>query len=116
MKTSFASDPENIKSLPDNSTLATAQQFLHEARAEFLATGRKFWLGVGFVKPHMSEAFPEGFLAQVPRQDAIQLAKNQSNPIGTSPMEWSDGAEESKWMQPFSVDVQQSYRRGYYVC
>ena len=30
-------------------------------------------------------------------------------------MEWSDGAEESTWEQPFAQDVQQSYRRGYYA-
>ena len=35
--------------------------------------------------------------------------------VDTSPMEWSDGAEESKWLQPFPADVQQSYRRGYYA-
>ena len=43
------------------------------------------------------------------------MRSKQSNPIGTSPLEWSDGAEESGWMKPFSEDVQQGYRRGYYA-
>ena len=108
----FANDPENIKSLPDNSTLMQAQAHLEEARAEHAATGRKFWIGVGFVKPHMSQAFPESFLAHVPPQAAIEVATNQSNPVGTSPLEWASGAEESGWMQPFDEATQQSYRRG----
>lgn len=50
-------------------------------------------MGVGFVKPHMSQAFPEGYLGRVPAQSDIVLATNQTNPVDTSPMEWSDGAE-----------------------
>ena len=93
MTTAYASDPENIRSLPDNITLATAQQFLKDAEAEYAKSKRKFWLGVGFVKPHMSQAFPEGYLSHVPVQSDIILATNQTNPVDTSPMEWSDGAE-----------------------
>eukprot|EP01043_Picozoa_sp_COSAG02_P062009 COSAG02_NODE_8454_length_2566_cov_74.215241_2_plen_258_part_00 len=151
LTTTYASDPENIKSLPDNITLATAQQFLKDAEAEHAKSKRKFWLGVGFVKPHMSQAFPEGYLSHVPAQSDIVLATNQTNPVDTSPMEWSDGAEvncanaagdstfiaaiycgsllttfhflcmydmarqESVWGEPFSSEVQQSYRRGYYA-
>jgi hypothetical protein len=115
LRTAVASDPENIHLLPDNTTLTTAQGFLEDARQEYLKSGRKFWLGVGFVKPHMSQAFPEAFLSDVPAQSEIVLAQNQTNPVGTSPMEWSDGAEESTWGQPFNTSVQQSYRRGYYA-
>jgi hypothetical protein len=80
-------------SLPDNETLTTAQGFLRDAQQTAAANAQaKFWLGVGFVKPHMSQAFPEGFLAQVPAESEIVLATNQTNPIDTSPMEWSDGA------------------------
>ena len=51
----YASDPENLGSLPDNVTLATAQQFLKDAEADYAKSKRKFWLGVGFVKPHMPQ-------------------------------------------------------------
>ena len=115
LKSEFANDPENIKSLPDNSTLIQAQGHLEEARVEYAATGRKFWIGVGFVKPHMTQAFPESFLSHVPPQAQIAVATNQTSPIGTSPIEWASGAEESGWMKPFDEDTQQGYRRGYYA-
>ena len=47
------------KEVPDVSTLSQAQGWLAEAKAEHASSGRKFWLGVGFVKPHMPQAFPE---------------------------------------------------------
>ena len=38
------------------------------------------------------------FLSQVPAESEIVLATNQTNPIDTSPMEWSDGADFDRFL------------------
>eukprot|EP01065_Artemidia_motanka_P017535 TRINITY_DN2098_c0_g1_i1.p1 TRINITY_DN2098_c0_g1~~TRINITY_DN2098_c0_g1_i1.p1 ORF type:complete len:645 (+),score=198.09 TRINITY_DN2098_c0_g1_i1:62-1936(+) len=109
-----ATSPGAAATYPDVATVATAKQYLAKAKAGW-DKGVPFWLGVGIVKPHMPQAFPDEFLSHVPAQDQIVLAKNQNMTVGTSSLEWGDGAEESTWMQPFPASTQQAYRRGYYA-
>lgn len=75
---------------PDIETMATARQQLANAAANRAVP---FWIGVGFVKPHMPHVFPAKYLEQVPQREQIDLPSNPVPPPGVpSLMDWYSGA------------------------
>merc|ERR1712150_210388 len=100
---------------PDWKTLQTAKQFLREGARNYTKKGTPFWLGVGFVKPHEPQVFPESYLDLIPAFDDIRLAKNNYSPIDTSPIEWGSGAEGPDWEVPLSDKNQRIWKQGYYA-
>lgn len=102
---------------PDDLTLANAKQFMANA----VASKKPFWLGVGFVKPHMPHVFPAKYAKAVPQPDNITLPENRymSDPSKGAKMNWDDGAEgepELKdFMTPFPNATIQTYRHAYYA-
>ena len=53
---------------------------------------KPFWIGVGFVKPHMPHVFPSKYLEQVPKKADIQLCTNPLPPAGVAAaMDWNSG-------------------------
>ena len=58
---------------PDQETLDVAKTFLHKAAMQRNSSGTPFWLGVGFVKPHLPHVFPKKFGELVPSPSNIDL-------------------------------------------
>jgi iduronate 2-sulfatase len=89
----------NYTDYPDYHALATAKELLQNATAADremrlrTGQGQPFWIGVGFVKPHMPHVFPAEFLDVVPPTAEIEIATNQYMPSGTPFIEWGSGAE-----------------------
>eukprot|EP00038_Savillea_parva_P030794 m.80315 g.80315 ORF g.80315 m.80315 type:complete len:721 (+) comp9347_c0_seq1:42-2204(+) len=99
---------------PDLETLAVAKTQLAEAKN----STQPFWIGVGFVKPHMPHVFPAQYLDTVPAQDDIILAENQLPPQGMSAaLDWYSGAETPALniTTPADKATQQDWRRNYYA-
>jgi iduronate 2-sulfatase len=75
----------NYTGYPDYKTLATAKELLQNATQQDKdmrlrtngESGQPFWIGVGFVKPHMPHVFPAEFLDVVPATAEIEIATNQ---------------------------------------
>ena len=61
---------------PDEETLKVGLGFLRKASAQRNASGTPFWLGVGFVKPHLPHVFPKKFGELVPATADIDLPPN----------------------------------------
>jgi len=59
--------------IPDQETLDVAKTFLHKAAMQRNSSGTPFWLGVGFVKPHLPHVFPKKFGELVPSPSNIDL-------------------------------------------
>jgi len=103
---------------PDYETLATAKTQLAYAAAH---PETPFWIGAGFVKPHMPHVFPAQYLDMVPPREQIVLAKNQLPPKGMAvSLEWHDGAEgmvtnNSDIYTPADAETQQDWRQNYYA-
>eukprot|EP00936_MAST-01D_sp_MAST-1D-sp1_P002428 g2428.t1 len=101
-------------SFPDLETLALAKSALTNATAD--PTGKPFWIGVGFVKPHMPHVFPASFYDDVPALADIEIAANTYPPNGTARLEWESGAEgPGKWDSETAPDTARDWRRGYYA-
>ena len=115
----------NYTGYPDYKTLATAKELLQnatladqQARARTDGqSGQPFWIGVGFVKPHMPHVFPEEFLDVVPQTADIEIATNQYMPKGTPFIEWGSGYEvpASGPNSPPDQWTAQDWRRNYYA-
>jgi arylsulfatase A-like enzyme len=92
-------DSMNYTGYPDYKTMATAKELLQNAtkesqlRMETEGVPRPFWIGVGFVKPHMPHVFPKRFLDVVPALEETTLATNMYPVKGASFIEWGSGAE-----------------------
>ena len=104
---------------PDVQTLGIAKEYLRQA-AEDRST--PFWIGVGFVKPHMPHVFPATYLDNVPARDAIAVAKNQAPPTGVAAlMDWSSGAGANGPSSSYDESdaapeaVQQDWKQNYYA-
>lgn len=97
---------------PDEETLTVARRYLSEASN----SSRPFWLGVGFVKPHMPHVFPEKFLEMIPVEKDVMVASNMYPPNGSSLIEWQSGAEQPA-KSPYEetpLSSAQGKRRAYY--
>ena len=95
-------------------------------RLEYVAkTKQPFFLGIGFLKPHLSWRFPDDFLKNYPNVDDIIPAKHRLPPDGMPPIAWHGCIPENHYSDvhyppfnrttPFPIDVQQMMRRAYYA-
>eukprot|EP00756_Hemistasia_phaeocysticola_P044740 Hpha_TRINITY_DN18529_c0_g1::TRINITY_DN18529_c0_g1_i1::g.195211::m.195211/K01136/IDS; iduronate 2-sulfatase len=110
--------PDGVQhDFPDYKTLNTAKQQLAQAAAN---RSIPFWIGVGFVKPHMPHVFPAKFLNAVPPQSKIQLAKHMTPPSGiAAELDWQTNAEgpvkDANVNTPADNTTQLDWRQNYYA-
>jgi len=110
--------PDSVKhDFPDYLTLDTAKQQLAQAAAN---RSVPFWIGVGFVKPHMPHVYPAKFLNHVPPKSKIQLPKHMTPPAGiAAELEWMSAAEgpvnEKTPYTPADNATQLDWRQNYYA-
>lgn len=102
---------------PDIEALDTAKVFLDRAAND---TSKPFWLGVGFVKPHMPHVFPARFLDMIAPKEDIKVAKNQLPPEGiAAQLDWETDAEgpvpNGNVTIPVSLDTQRDWKQNYYA-
>jgi len=100
----------------DLATAAAAQAAQRAASAPV----QPFWIGVGFVKPHMPHVFPAKYLDMVPPNEEIELAKHQLPPTGiAASMDWHSGAgangPASMIGTPADAWTQRDWRQNYYA-
>ena len=103
---------------PDVEALAQGKADLATAAAAQEA--QPFWIGVGFVKPHMPHVFPAEYLDMVPPNEDIVLAKHQLPPTGVAAaMDWHSGAGANGpagvLAQPAAPWTQRDWRQNYYA-
>lgn len=112
--------PDGVNhTFPDLETLATAKQQLAKAAA---APSTPFWIGVGFVKPHMPHVFPAKYLGMVPAQADIDVALHEYPPNGmAASIDWYSGkgadgpVAVTDINTPADKATQQDWRRNYYA-
>ena len=106
---------------PDVETLNAAKGFLEHAAAD---PSKPFWIGVGFVKPHMPHVFPAKYLSEVPARGDILLAKHQEPATGiAAQLDWESGAGANgptkgnlaNISAPAPIEVQQDWKQNYYA-
>ena len=103
---------------PDLEALAGAKTALANASALRQAHGQPFWIGVGFVKPHMPHVFPARFYDDIPALADIDLVANGYEPNGTARLEWESGAEgpaQGHFGAGTDPATARDWRRGYYA-
>ena len=110
--------PDHV--FPDLEALAGAKSALANATAPRADGGAPppFWIGVGFVKPHMPHVFPAEFYDDVPALADIDLVSNGYAPNGTARLEWESGAEgpaQGRFGNGTDPDTARDWRRGYYA-
>lgn len=129
---------------PDEETLKVGLSFLRKAAAQRNASGTPFWLGVGFVKPHLPHVFPKKFGELVPAVADIELPPNpnvrpkpsiaspvpspqfqsKSPPLitgrccqfttGCPTIEWLSKGPAHAWDKPATPESTRSLRHAYY--
>ena len=112
--------PESMThTFPDVEALDSAKAFLDGVAAD--SNKQPFWLGVGFVRPHLPHVYPEKYLNVIPSQEDITLAKHQLPPTGNaSRLNWesgsrSHGPSDIKYQTPAPVEEQQLWKHSYYA-
>ena len=100
---------------PDQETLDVAKTFLHKAAAQRNSSGTPFWLGVGFVKPHLPHVFPKKFGELVPSPSNIDLAPNPNFTQGCPTIEWLGKGPTHGVYRPASTESAQLLRHAYYA-
>jgi arylsulfatase A-like enzyme len=110
--------PDHV--FPDLEALAGAKSALANATAPRAdgAAPPPFWIGVGFVKPHMPHVFPAEFYEDVPALADIDLVANGYEPNGTARLEWESGAEgpaQGRFGNGTDPATARDWRRGYYA-
>ena len=67
---------------------------------DYKATGKPFFVGLGFHKPHLPWVFPKQFWAKIPAD--VPTAKHQAFPADVPPIAWHECAECSSVGQPWA--------------
>lgn len=94
---------------PDNATLAKGVEFLRKA-----AKQQPFWLGVGFVKPHLPHIYPKEFENLVPKLEDIDLPPNPNFPKDAPPISWLSEGPMKNIDIPATDDAARELRHAYY--
>ena len=111
-------DPKHV--YPDVETLTIAKSLLGQAKNGSVP----FWIGVGFVKPHMPHVFPAKYLDVVPALENIQLAAHPLPPSGGGgvQLDWTGGkgsdgpvGQDTDFMNPTDNATAADWRRSYYA-
>jgi hypothetical protein len=100
---------------PDEETLAVALKFLRRASAQRNTTGQPFWLGVGFVKPHIPHVYPKRFGDLVPAPADIDLPAHPDFPTGCAPIEYMAKGPTHGIDKPATNESTQALRHAYYA-
>eukprot|EP00756_Hemistasia_phaeocysticola_P024699 Hpha_TRINITY_DN15963_c0_g5::TRINITY_DN15963_c0_g5_i1::g.74487::m.74487/K01136/IDS; iduronate 2-sulfatase len=96
--------------LEDEITVQTAWDYMTQAKA----SGKPFFLGVGFHKPHLPWYYPIEFNDTYPPADQIALAEHPDVPSGMPKCAWHEAGFGEKWNKSAPADMARAYRRAYY--
>lgn len=76
---------------PDDALTENGVKSLNILANYSLSTGRPFFLGVGFHKPHIPWTIPTQFFQQLPSIEDTALPKHERPPLGMPPIAWNKG-------------------------
>ena len=100
---------------PDEQTLNVGLQYLRKASLQRNTTGQPFWLGVGFVKPHLPHVYPSEFGLLVPPPSSIDLPLHPNITADCAPIEYMSEGPTHGIYSPASPVQAQSMRHAYYA-
>jgi arylsulfatase A-like enzyme len=112
----FEVSPKADDELPDGCTAAEAVRRLHELKAK----GQPFFLGVGFLKPHLPFVAPKKYW-DLYDPDRIPLPATDHLPEGAPAFAGHDNGELHAYANvpkgnPIPEDLAKKLRHGYYAC
>lgn len=87
--------------LGDQRDVLEARSRLAKLAAQFREQGQPFFLGVGFLKPHLSWTFPREFWDVIPEN--VSVAKHRAYPRSVHPIGWHECAECSSYPRAFGA-------------
>lgn len=97
--------------LEDEVTVQTAYDYMAQAKS----SGKPFFLGVGFHKPHLPFYYPLEFDDTYPPTSEIALAAHPNVPEGMPLCAWHEAGMGETWNQSTPAAQAQEYRRAYYT-
>ena len=87
----FDADDE---AFPDGNISLHAVRALHRIKRDIVNQGENFFLGVGFLKPHLPHVFPKQYLEMYANVHAPQLASNPFAPTNSPRVAWGGVMQE----------------------
>lgn len=109
--------PNDAKALPDNLTLQDAKELLAEAARH---PDTPFWIGVGFVKPHLPFVYPAEFeRAPAPRASMRAVENPLTDTTQGARMNWASTTQgflpPVAWQRPYNRTSSSMHRQQYYA-
>ena len=100
---------------PDAETLKVGLQFLQKASLQRNTSGTPFWLGVGFVKPHLPHVYPSEFGLMVPKPSSIDLPLHPNITANCAAIEYMSEGPTHGIDSPATAEQTQNLRHAYYA-